>query len=55
MSLTSFAMFGIMLGFVMVVVGFLMGGPRDDSEKAWNKKPAVRKTKKRVRSVPRAA
>ena len=49
MSLTNVAMIGILLGFVFLVVGFLMEGPQLQAETPWNKvKPASKRTKKRV-------
>ena len=49
MSLTNVAMLGILLGFVFLVVGFLMEGPQPDTETAWNKsKLAPKKGKKRM-------
>jgi hypothetical protein len=56
MSLTNVAMLGILLGFVFLVVGFLMEGPQVDAETTWHKKPAPKKAKKRVtRLVKKAA
>jgi hypothetical protein len=55
MSLTTVAMMGILLGFVCLVVGFLMEGPRPQADLAWTRKAVVRKTKKRVKPVRRAA
>lgn len=49
MSLTNIAMLGILLGFVFLVVGFLMEGPQVESETAWNKaKHVPKKSKKRA-------
>jgi hypothetical protein len=49
MSLTNVAMIGILLGFMFLVVGFLMEGPQLEAEAPWNKsKPAHRRSKKRV-------
>jgi hypothetical protein len=49
------AMIGILLGFVILVVGFLIEGPKLEAEPSWNKKPLHRKLKKRVRPIHRAA
>lgn len=46
MSLTNVAMLGILLGFVFLVVGFLMEGPQDEKEIAWNK---IKRNHKRVK------
>lgn len=49
MTLTNIAMLGILLGFVFLVVGFLMEGPQLEAETPWNKaKPVTKRTKKRV-------
>ncbi len=48
MSLTNIAMLGILIGFVFLVVGFLMEAPQVEVEASWNKKPVVKKTKKRA-------
>ena len=48
MSLTNIAMLGILLGFVFLVVGFLMEGPQLETASAWNKSKMHKKTKKRV-------
>jgi len=48
MTLTNVAMLGILLGFVFLVVGFLMEGPQVETETPWNKaKRVVKKVKKR--------
>ena len=48
MSLTDVAMIGILLGFVFLVVGFLMEGPQTYKETAWNKpKRVIKRSKKR--------
>ena len=47
MSLTNIAMLGILLGFVFLVVGFLMEGPDVQTELEWNKsKKLPKKVKK---------
>jgi hypothetical protein len=49
MSLTNIAILGILLGFVFLVVGFLMEGPQLETETPWNKAKNVhKKTKKRA-------
>jgi hypothetical protein len=48
MSLTNVAMLGILLGFVFLVVGFLMEGPQVESESNWNKGKKVHKKIKKV-------
>ena len=49
MSLTNVAMLGILLGFVFLVVGFLMEGPQVETETPWNKsKHAHKKGRKHV-------
>jgi len=54
MSLTNIAMVGILLGFMFLVVGFLMEGPQVQAETPWNKARATpKRTKKRVSIVPR--
>jgi hypothetical protein len=45
MSLTNVAMLGILLGFVFLVVGFLMEGP--GVETAWNKSKRMQKKVKK--------
>lgn len=57
MSLTNIAILGILLGFVFLVVGFLMEGPQVEADPTWNKaKPAHKKSKKKVgRLVKKAA
>jgi hypothetical protein len=50
MSLTNVAMMGILLGFVFLVVGFLMEGPQVERETAWNKSKHIQK-KARKHSV----
>lgn len=53
MSLTNVAMLGILLGFVFLVIGFLMEGPEVETETAWNKTKKVhKKAKKRVMKIP---
>ena len=53
MSLTNIAMLGILLGFVFLVVGFLMEGPQTDTEPAWNRsKHMHKKSKKRAGRAP---
>jgi hypothetical protein len=53
MSLTNVAMLGILLGFIFLVVGFLMEGPQMETETSWNKgKNVHKKTKKRVVRMP---
>ena len=47
MTLTNIAMLGILIGFVFLVVGFLMEGPQVETETTWNKKPAAKKTTKK--------
>ncbi len=52
MTLTNIAMLGILIGFVFLVVGFLMEGPQVETETAWNKaKTAPKKAKKRAHRV----
>jgi hypothetical protein len=52
MSLTDIAILGILLGFVFLVVGFLMEGPQLQAEPTWNKAKQVhKKSKKRVSRV----
>jgi hypothetical protein len=51
MSLTTMAMIGILLGFVFLVVGFLMEGPVQEKETVWNRVKA-KKTKKRGARAP---
>jgi hypothetical protein len=52
MSLTDIAMLGILLGFVFLVVGFLMEGPQVHAEPTWNKaKQTQKKSKKRTGRV----
>ena len=46
MSLTNVAMLGILLGFVFLVVGFLMEGPQVEST-SWNKSKKVHKKAKK--------
>ena len=50
MSLTNVAMLGILLGFVFLVVGFLMEGPQSEIRKRRGTRPSrpVKKGKKRV-------
>ena len=48
MTLTNIAMLGILIGFVFLVVGFLMEGPQAEAETTWNKKPIAKKAKKRA-------
>jgi hypothetical protein len=48
MSLTNVAMLGILLGFVFLIVGFLMEGPQLETDVSWNKaKSGSKKSKKR--------
>jgi len=47
MTLTNIAMLGILLGFVCLVVAFVMDGPDVESETPWNKsKKTYKKSKK---------
>ncbi len=48
MSLTNIAILGILLGFVFLVVGFLMEGPQVEAEPAWSRKQVHKKSKKRT-------
>ena len=48
MSLTNVAMLGILLGFVFLVVGFLMEGPRVETETTWNKSKKGSKKSRKV-------
>jgi len=49
MSLTNVAMIGILLGFMFLVVGFLMEGPQLEAGAPWYKaRPAAKRTKKRA-------
>ena len=56
MSLTNVAMLGILLGFVFLVVGFLMEGPQVETETPWNKsKHGHKRGKKHVVHLRRRA
>jgi hypothetical protein len=53
LTLTNIAMLGILLGFIFLVVGFLMEGPQLETETPWNKtKNGSKKTKKRAVRMP---
>jgi hypothetical protein len=53
MTLTSIAMFGILIGFGFLIIGFLMDGPRPESETPWNKTTEeAKKTKKSSEDGP---